>query len=243
MTDIYKAPAADFLPPPPANPSEAIARALAGEFEFALSQMLSEAWRKVHGNKGAIWAAIILYLVVALPIYWVLAFYLDHGLFAKCLRFVVTNSVDMALLTGLVMLGVKLACGINAEPNEVYAYIEYFVKLVLAYIMTTLMILGGFLLLILPGIYLAVAYSLTPLLIVDKKMGLWEAMEASRKAVSHCWFRAFFLFLIFMVILVLSAIPLGIGLIWTIPMALLLHGIAYRNIFGYQHAATPTPIN
>ncbi len=243
MTDIYKAPTADFSTPPPADQSEAIARAISGQFEFSISAMLSEAWQKVHGNKGTIWVAIILYLVVALPIYWVLEVCLDHGLFAKCLRFVVTNSVDMALLTGLVMLGVKLGSSLKAESNEVYAYIEYFLKLVLGYVMTTALIVAGFFLLILPGIYLAVAYSLTPLLIVDKKMSPWEAMETSRKAVTHCWFRAFFLFLIFMVILVLSAIPLGIGLIWTIPMAVLLHGIAYRNIFGYQQAAIPAPTN
>ena len=241
MTDIYKAPTADFSAPAPTDQSEAIARAISGQFEFSISSMLSEAWEKIHGNKGRIWVAVILYLIVALPIYWVLDFFLDEGMFAKCLRFVVTNSVDLALLTGLVMLGVKLASSVNAEAIEVYAYIEYFIKLVVAYMMTTALIIVGLVLLVLPGIYLAVAYSLTPLLIVDKKMSPWQAMEASRKAVTHCWFRAFFLFLVFLLILVLSALPAGIGLIWTIPMAVLLHGIAYRNIFGYQRAAEQTP--
>jgi hypothetical protein len=31
-------------------------------------------------------------------------------------------------------------------------------------------------------------------------------------------------------------IPLGLGLIWTVPMGILVNGIVYRTIFGYEGA-------
>ena len=92
----------------------------------------------------------------------------------------------------------------------------------------------GFLLLVLPGIYLMVAYSLAMPLVVEKGLSPWQALEASRKAITKSWFRFIGLGLAIMVIMIVSMIPLGIGMIWTIPMAMIAFGIAYRNIFGYE---------
>ncbi|HEX8955822.1 MAG TPA: DUF975 family protein, partial [Burkholderiaceae bacterium] len=90
----------------------------------------------------------------------------------------------------------------------------------------------------LPGIYLAVAYSASSILIVDKKLGIWEALETSRKALTQCWFRVFFLALTYLLIMILSALPLGIGLIWTLPMGVVLKGIVYREVFGFAQEMT-----
>ncbi len=235
MTDIYKAPTADFSPPA-LNQSEAIARAVSGQFDFSISGALGEAWAKTRGNKGTIWVGILLYLLVVIPVSIVLTVFLKEGMFADGMRFVVTNSVDVALAAGIWMLGVKLVSGINADPKEVYAYIEYFPKLLGTYLLMTTLVIFGFFLLILPGLYLAVAYSAAQVLIVDKKLGIWKALETSRKALTHCWFRVFFLALIYGVIFILSAVTL-FGLIWTLPLGVTLKGVVYREVFGYQPEA------
>jgi uncharacterized membrane protein len=95
-----------------------------------------------------------------------------------------------------------------------------------------LMIFLGFLLLIVPGLYLSVAYCLALPLVVDKKLSPWQALEASRKAVSRRWFSVLGLFLAIGFLCFLGAIPLFIGLIWIVPMSLIVMGILYRNIFG-----------
>ena len=43
----------------------------------------------------------------------------------------------------------------------------------------------------LPGVYLAIAYSFTVILAVDKRLGFWESMETSRKVVTRQWWRVF----------------------------------------------------
>lgn len=56
-------------------------------------------------------------------------------------------------------------------------------------------------------------------------------MEASRKIITKQWFKVFGLGICLGIIVAISAIPLGIGLIWTIPLAMLSMGILYQTIF------------
>jgi len=95
-----------------------------------------------------------------------------------------------------------------------------------------LLIYLGMILLLIPGIYLAVAYMLAIPLIVERGLSPWQAMEASRKAITQHWFKVFGLFLLLGLIVSISAIPLGIGLIWTIPLFVMVMGVLYRTIFG-----------
>jgi uncharacterized membrane protein len=88
---------------------------------------------------------------------------------------------------------------------------------------------------ILPGIYLATAYMFTLPLIADRNLQFFEAMETSRKTVTKHWFKLFGLNLIMVFIIGISAIPAGIGLFWTIPLAFIANGILYRKIFGYKN--------
>ena len=55
-------------------------------------------------------------------------------------------------------------------------------------------------------------------LMLDRGLGPWEAMEASRRAIHKVWWKVFGIFLIMGLIYLVSAIPLGFGLIWTVPM-------------------------
>jgi uncharacterized membrane protein len=88
--------------------------------------------------------------------------------------------------------------------------------------------------LILPGIYLTVGYAMTVPLIVDRKMSPWQAMEASRKAIHGEWWKIFGLFLVVGLIFMVSALPLGLGFIWTWPMFVVLGGLVYRALFGIE---------
>lgn len=77
-----------------------------------------------------------------------------------------------------------------------------------------------------------IMYIFTLPLIVDKELKIWEAMELSRKAVFSHFFSIVILYLLLSIILVISAIPLGIGIIWTVPMFLIaFYGLPYRTIF------------
>jgi uncharacterized membrane protein len=72
---------------------------------------------------------------------------------------------------------------------------------------------------------------------VDKGLSPWQALEASRKAITPRWFAVFGMLLLLGLLFVLGAIPLLIGLIWITPLYLIALGILYRNIFGVSSVA------
>ena len=95
----------------------------------------------------------------------------------------------------------------------------------------------GFALLILPGIYLAVAYLFAQPLVIDKGADFWQAMETSRKLITKKWFSFFGLLLVLFLLNLAGAILLGVGLLVTIPLSSCILAAAYEDIVGLNSVA------
>lgn len=74
----------------------------------------------------------------------------------------------------------------------------------------------------------------TPFLIIDRRLGLWEAMELSLRTVTRRWPQ--FLGFIFLggLLAVAGVIALGIGVLVTFPLFLCALTAAYADLFGLQ---------
>lgn len=216
-------------------------RGIAGDYPFSIGETLSEAWQKVNGNKGTAVLAMMIYIGIMIA----------YGVVAGLIKFVFTavageTGTELgAILTdlgqfvitaplgaGFFMLGVRMSIGAPTRAGSILNYYDRIVPLALTTLLSGLMIILGIILLVIPGIYLSVAYFLALPLVVDKGLGPWQAMEASRKAVTHRWFSVFGLLIVLGLLSIAGAIPLFIGFIWTIPLYMIALGILYRNIFG-----------
>lgn len=109
---------------------------------------------------------------------------------------------------------------------------QVWLQLVLGMLVTTVFVWIGLLLLIIPGIYLAVAFYYAPLLIIDRKMGFWEAMQLSRRTVHAQWFPVFGLAILSGLMSLLGLLLCCVGMLATFPLGCLwlVHG--YRQLFG-----------
>ena len=86
-----------------------------------------------------------------------------------------------------------------------------FGQLVLATLVCTILTCIGLVCLILPGIYLAVCWIFTYVLVRDKGLPFWDAMELGRKTITRQWFQVFgFLLLIGLMACALLALPMGL---------------------------------
>ena len=90
----------------------------------------------------------------------------------------------------------------------------------------------GFLLCILPGIYLAVAWMLSQPLIVDKRFDFWPAMELSRKVVSAHWWQFFALLIVGFLLNLLGFLACVVGMLITLPLVFAMIAGAYDEIFN-----------
>jgi len=113
---------------------------------------------------------------------------------------------------GLGLLGIRRAAGRDTPVNTLWEPYSHAIPLIVMFVLMAALIVAGFFLLVLPGIYLSIAYSFAPYLIVEKNMGAWEALETSRKAITAYWWRYFGLMIVALILIVIGSIPLLIGL-------------------------------
>lgn len=90
------------------------------------------------------------------------------------------------------------------------------------------------LILVLVGViyYIALRLSMTTFAILDKGLNPIAAMKLSYSATKGNALRIFAIYLMILLFILISIIPLGIGLIWSIPFAYLVYPAIYRRLVG-----------
>ena len=239
MNDIYKAPSADLSAPAMAfDGTGSVENGIAGNYEFSIGALIDTAWQKTNGNKGTIWLGILIFIVILIPTSVVTEIAFGSSIGGKFLSQIIQTLISAPLTVGLYLMGIKIAASQPTSPSEVIAYFKSIVPLAITMVLMYLMIFIGLVLLVIPGIYLAVAYGMALQLVAEKNLSPWQAMEASRKAITHKWFKIFGLYLVCVVLMAISAIPFGIGLVWSLPWAVIVFGCLYTIIFGYGEKET-----
>jgi hypothetical protein len=142
--------------------------------------------------------------------------------------------LSMVLWGGLDWMVLKMIRGQPVKFSDAFAGFQIgFLQLMLAGIVTSVLILVGFFLCILPGIYLMVAWlGFSPLLIMDKQMDFWPALELSRRVVTANFWNIFALFLLSLVAFVGGLLALGVGVFVALPLATGAVVYAYEDIFN-----------
>jgi hypothetical protein len=96
----------------------------------------------------------------------------------------------------------------------------------------TIILLVFGLLLLVPIIYFSVCYIFAPLLVVDRRLGAWQAMETSRKLVNKQWF-LWWLFTILQGFIILGGVcACYIGIIFAAPVVYCSMAAAYEQVIG-----------
>jgi uncharacterized membrane protein len=95
-------------------------------------------------------------------------------------------------------------------------------------------------LLLLPAIYLGIAYTFAIPLIIDRRMDFWPAMETSRKLITKKWFGFFGFSIVLGLINMGGALICGLGLLLTVPLSVCAIAAAYENIVGLTGDSAPT---
>ncbi len=219
-------------------------RGIAGDYQFSIGATLSEAWAKTNGAKGTINLALTLYFLVAIGMMIAFAGIALTGgilggestLLTEAASQLVSTAVFAPMGAGLFMIGLRRSVNAPISAGTVLGYFHKVLPILLLSLLMYLLIAIGFVLLIIPGIYLMVSYYLALPLLIEKDLGVWQALETSRKAVSKRWFAIFGLFLLLGLINFATVFTLFIGMIWTVPMSVIAFGILYRNIFGIEAA-------
>ncbi|MEM7514760.1 MAG: hypothetical protein AAF388_27780 [Bacteroidota bacterium] len=212
-------------------------------YEFKTREYISRGWEILSGSTGSYLGFILVAGVIS-------------GI-ANSIPYVgilVSIAIGGPIAVGTFIFSQKLANGEVARFEHFFDGFQDYVQLTLTYalymilafspmFLTSLIIGYDFyapdpslipviMLVMIPSMYLILAYSFALPLVVFERMSAWNALELSRKIITKRWF-SFFLFLIALsFIQVLGLLALVIGLLFTIPLYYTSMYAAYEDIIG-----------
>jgi hypothetical protein len=229
----------------PESADQLYARVIGEGRTFVIGDAIGQAWQLVMDNIGL---AVLICIVVA-------------GII-PCLGAIIGLVINSVLIGGLQNLMLKLHRNEPAEFGDVFStfstsflplFLFGLVQMVLTVVAaipgyaliffgtlladqsegaSALLSLVGVLLILPPAIYLAVSWIFSPLLIIDKRLAFWPAMELSRKVAAKNFFGVFALLLICGLIMMGGVLALCVGIFFAAPLAFGAIAIAYDDLFG-----------
>jgi uncharacterized membrane protein len=140
------------------------------------------------------------------------------------------------LIAGIYIVAFKIAKNRTTSFRDFFRGFNNFLPIFLVNLVGSILTALGVILLIIPGIYLAVAYFFSVFFVIEKHLNFWSALEASRKIVTKKWF-AFLGFALLLGLLNFGGLlALVVGLLFTIPLTVCIIVAAFEDIVGLNLA-------
>jgi len=137
------------------------------------------------------------------------------------------------LLGGLCLFFLKKIRGETTTVETAFSgFSNRFLHLFLGFFVPAVLMALGFICLILPGIFLAVAWMFTLPLVIDKGIDFWSAMELSRKTVTKHWWKFLGFAIIFLLLGLAGLLVFLVGFFIAVPIAMASLMYAYEDLFG-----------
>ena len=235
--------AATGAPPSAATPVDWVGR----DYELDIGGCISRGWELVKNNFWPVVGVTALIILITVAINQVFGLFTRPAINAMIaehrvsprevltivLMAIVGGPIYTIFMAGLFKYYLKLIRGESAGIGDAFSGFGPSIGqlILLSFVMNILMLIG-YVLLLIPGIYLAVAWFFSIPLVIDKQMGFWQAMELSRKMVNKHWFLIFAFLLVYGLLSVAGIIACCIGIFVTLPIGIAALMYAYETIFS-----------
>jgi hypothetical protein len=185
---------------------------------------IKTAWEKVAGAKRTFWGAYILIVAIIFVPTFIAIMLKDSS---PALSTVIRRVFEVDIALKLVMLIVlyifmilpgALLCAAGVTILTSMPTISPAIPFLLG-------IIGGVLV-----FYLSIRMCISSEFILDKAIQPFDAIKMSFKATRHNFWNCLGILILLLLIFIISLLPLGIGLIWTLPMAAICRGLIYKRL-------------
>ena len=138
---------------------------------------------------------------------------------------------------GLFLIALRQIRGEPIEVGQLFQGGRYWMPMFIATLLTTLATIGGFILCIIPGIYIAARLSLAPVITVGGGVSGIDAMKLSWRALGGKVFMAFVFAFVVGLISGIGVLLCGVGLLITAPFRYVCYALLFRDFFLAPKAA------
>ncbi len=204
---------------------------------FSIEESLRFGWQKTKENSLVLFEVVL--TLFALEVVSAIIKSSLHGTALGALASLVVGVVGIVLGTGLLLITLKVARGEPVEYKQIVPPVEVVWSVFLASLLLGVLVFAGLILLIIPGIYFALRFSMVRYAVLDGA-GVMESFEKSTKMTDGLKWQLLGFFAVVIVINIIGAILLMVGLLVTIPVTMIAMGQVYLKLkarAGEGHAA------
>lgn len=200
--------------------------------KFSKKEAIQFGWGTAIKNLRFFILLVVVYIGVQI-VFSVLNSIFKNASFVLFIVKLISWFVGVVVSIGLIKIALSFVSGTKAKIEDLFSgYKNY--GLVFNYflgsLITGIIIIGGLILLILPGIYFAVKLQFVTYFIVDKKQDFVTAIKSSWNVTRGEFWNLFLLGFLLFGIFMLGVVALVLGLFIAIPTMLLVHAYVYRKL-------------
>ncbi len=142
----------------------------------------------------------------------------------------ITTFVRTLITMGVTKISLKFSNNEEGEYEDLISCYPLFFKYLLSSIVYMLIVMGGFILLIIPGIIWAIQFQFYNYFIIDKGLGPIEALKSSSIITKGVKWKLLGFLIVILLINLVGALALLIGLFATIPTTMVAVAFVYRKL-------------
>lgn len=218
---------------------------------FSKKEAFGVGWRATKDNFGfflkIVFVLGILYLALPFVIEWTFGQNSPNkSAVLNLIASLVTYFFQIVVSIGLVRVTLKIVDGQKPNLSDL-VIVEHIGKYIWAGFLYGLIVIGGTILLIVPGVIWSLKYQFYPYLIVDKRLRGRESIKESGRMTKGNIGNLFLFALLAGLLNMAGFVALGIGLFATIPTTMIAMAYIYRKLqtlsteVSNQTPLTPTP--
>lgn len=202
------------------------------ETNFTYGEVINVGWEKM---KKHFWFFVGLLIIICLAQTIPTGFanlFKEKIVILYALFIIAAWVIQIIVKIGTVKITLSILDRGEAKLGMLFAFANLFIKFVLGTLLYMVIVLGGLILLIVPGIIWAIKYQFFAYLIIDKNLEPLEAIKKSGEITAGKKGKLFLLCLLFFLINIAGAICLLVGLFVTIPTTMVAMAYVYRKLMG-----------
>ena len=198
--------------------------------KFSKKEAISFGWKAMNDNLGFFIGFLIVWgLLYTIPAV-IAEIALERNVFLGITLRIADFALTVIISMGLVKTALRFCDNEKGRFKDLFSQYRLFFKYLFALILYSLIVFGGTLLLIVPGIIWAIKFWFFDYFVIDKKLGPIEALKKSSAITKgHKW-NLFVFYLMLAGINLLGALCLLVGLFATIPTTMIANAFVYRKL-------------
>jgi len=199
---------------------EKLADLRAQGYDFEINNILERGFRMFLSQP----LLSIAYALLIITVQFMFALYLPDWTFLYALL------LAPPLFTGFYFVANKIS------QNQQVIYPDFFKGFSVAWVVISIWLIGqlitalGVFAFVIPGIYLAVAYSFSVLMAIFGGFDFWTALEESRKLITVRWWKFFLFSLVLLAMNAIGLLTLVVGLTVTLPVTFYATYILFEDL-------------